>query len=283
MRDPGIHLSKSQLRLVINRNVVDKFHLLQPLADKIVSELMVEGRQHGLTHRSVVISQERFEKKITKMVSSNIGDANLFANLLLNYRRKLKHRGLQQIKASTPEWAMIKTLTTNANNFCREFGFEKRDGYLKYMKWGIQKISKFSLQKLIAVDQAIYETAEAKLELQEDTEPGITEKVYQYYINIILSKTGMPLNYKEIPEKYVFFWRIRKKCRELGLDYHIYIDAQFAGLEYREGIPDPIQLMGDKANNRLAKYMFEKGIKIKGGEKKINWKKILKDDSNNDK
>lgn len=283
MRDPGIHLSKSQLRLVINRIVVDKLCLLQPLADQIVSELIKEGRQHGLTHRSVIISQERFEKKITKMVSSNIGDANVFANLLLNYRRKLKHRGIQQIKTSTPEWGMIKDLTANANKFCQEFGFEKRNGYLKYIKWGIQKISKFSLQKLISVDQAIYGTAEAKLELQEDTEPGITEKVYKYYINIILNKTGIPINYMETPEKYVFFWRIRKRCNELGLDYHIYIDAQFAGLEYREGIPDPIQLIGDKANNRLAKYLFEKGIKIKGGEKKLNWNKILKDDNNHNK
>ena len=56
----------------------------------------------------------------------------------------------------------------------------------------------------------------------------------------------------------------------------IYIKAQFASFEWRDGVPDPIQMVGDKALERLNKYLYQNNIQVKKNGKKVNWDKILK-------
>lgn len=49
----------------------------------------------------------------------------------------------------------------------------------------------------------------------------------------------------------------------MGVKYKDYIRAQFNAMGFRNGIPHPAQLVGEKASERLTTYLFE-------NEKSIN-------------
>ena len=46
--------------------------------------------------------------------------------------------------------------------------------------------------------------------------------------------------------------------------------AQFEGLDFSGGIPHPTQLTGPKATDRVIRYCYKEGIKIKGHENTPN-------------
>ena len=60
----------------------------------------------------------------------------------------------------------------------------------------------------------------------------------------------------------MYFIKVREEAKKIGISPDIYVKAQFHGFEWRDGIPDPVQLVGTKAIDRLNKYLFEKNIKV---------------------
>jgi hypothetical protein len=96
-----------------------------------------------------------------------------------------------------------------------------------------------------------------------------------YYLKKVNQKIGWANNIKDDPTKYVYFVKIRKEADSLRIDYKIYIDAQFDGLEWANAIPDPTQMVGVKAIDRLMKYCYKNDIKQNAAsEKKIDFSKI---------
>jgi len=268
MRNPSLHITRSELIRILEE-VIGTNQSKEIIADKILKK----ARKKAPIHRGITVNSDRMEKKAKKMVMANMSDAELFSHLLLHKRRSMKHRGLTQIKAGSREWSVLKEVTLLANEFCETHNLEKREGYIEFMNIGIERMAKFMLVKFLNMANSIIEIYSFIKELQEDEHPQKTEKLYHFYQNQILSKTGMSVDYKK-PEKYIYFYRARLQANELKISGVDYIKAQFHALEWRSGYPDPAQLTNSKALQNVTKYLYEKGINIRQKESTIDWAAI---------
>jgi hypothetical protein len=274
-REPSINITESNLILVIQK-IFTKEAMSEFEIKKLVIHILCLAKPFSITNRKILLDNNHLEKRITKLNASNRNDADLFANLLLNIRRKLKHRGIQQVKPNTKDWLLIKDITGYANDFCNEWNLDKREGYLEYINIALSKMNKFSLIKFPNMVQSISQTYEAKQFLFNDNSPEETLSIHNLYQRIITEKTGLPSDYTKNPDKYLYFLKVKQIAENIGIKPSIYIKAQFASFEWRDGVPDPIQLVGDKAIERLNKYLYENNIKINKSNKKVNWSRILK-------
>ena len=274
MRDPSIHITESRLI-----KILDGIFKNNIKSEDLARRILKEATKHTLNHRKIDLVNKRVEKKVNKVMSSTNSDAELFSLLLLHYRRKLKHRGLVQIKQNSRDWLTVKEIVSLANEFCETFNLSKREGYIKFIEIGISKMNKFMLVKFNPMGSSIIETFQCMMEIQDDPKPKETERLHDYYQKTIIERTGIALVYKDKPDKYVYFLRARVLAEKLNIDPLLFVKAQFYALEWRNGYPDPIQLVGDKAIASLNKYLFEKQIPKNGNgvtHKKVDFSKIKK-------
>lgn len=263
-RDPGIHLKESDLLKYLSR--------YYPTID---SQKFVAGlKVYGTPHRLVVVSDDFIEKKVENMASSKRLDASIFAKVLYLYRKKLRHVGVQPIKPTSRDWVMVKKITKIAIEFCDIYKLPLERGFSEFIRIGLIKMQKFSLIKFLSLGEAIGTYYQAELEIKQDKKPTITQQGYEYYTQIIIDKTGIDPNYKHFPEKYVFFYKARLLAEQHKVSITDYIKAQFQGFEWRSDYPDPAQLIGDKAIQRLAKAQFQ--ITRTPKKRNINLRAILK-------
>ena len=112
-----------------------------------------------------------------------------------------------------------------------------------------------------------------------DPTPQETKKAYDYYNWTISEKTGIPnMGYDKVPEKYAIFVQIKEEANKIGISTKHYIAAQFEAFGWRDGVPDPLQMIGQKALLRIPKYCYEHGINLNKA-KPFNFKEIK--DANN--
>ena len=125
----------------------------------------------------------------------------------------------------------------------------------------------------------MYETIcneyESLKDLEEDDKPELTKQASEYFVNKIAERTGIYEPFKN-KSKFAIFFKLRKLCDELGVDSETFIDAQFEALDWCNGIPTPESLIGDKSKERLNKYLFTNGIKIKTKEETSFWQSLKK-------
>ena len=266
-REPSIHITETQFRRVIRKILV--------VTNSELEEIFINCSKYQLTTRKLNLTNERVEKKAKMLISSDKGDAQVFANLLFHVRKQLKHRGITAIKEGTRDWLILKEVCKLANEFCESFRLDKRDGYIEFIKIALSKMNKFSINKVQSMCAGISDAYAAKIEISQDEYPEITNRGYQRYNSKVLDRTGLTFNYKEQPEKYVFFIRVAQICIEMGITPENYIDSQLESFVFKDSIPDPAQLVGVKAKDRAVKYMFDSGKKIKQEvESKVNFKAI---------
>jgi len=268
MRDPSLHITKSDLKKILKTLLPEKDE--EKMADKIFKK----ARLYTPHSRKFVVTSKKSQTKAERISSSSIKDAELFSLILLHKRKSMKHRGLKQIKAGSRDWLIVKDIVNIANEFCETYELEKREGYIEFINIGIERMAKFMLVKLLNMGTSIIDIYGFKKQLEQDDTPKQTEEIYKFYRSQIISKTGLFVDYSK-PEKYVYFLLVKNKANELGISGEEYIKAQFYALEWRNGYPDPIQLIGDKAIQNLNKYLYEKGISLKKPvSSPINWEKI---------
>lgn len=161
-----------------------------------------------------------------------------------------------------------------ATEFCHEFNLSLRVGYHEYIKLGLQKIKNFSLNKFQTVHASIFKTYEAIQDLSHDRDSELTKRCKEIYLAKIGERVGhIRMDYERVPEKYVSFMYAKDSAIGMGMKIEQYIEAQFAALEWANSYPDPLQLFGEKAEERATKYCFENNIYL-GKKKNIDFKKV---------
>jgi hypothetical protein len=270
VRDPSIHIKESDLiRLIKDKD----------LAQSIVKK----AKSLSVSSRSVYANNNKLEKKVEKLKLASRSDAGKFAQALLLIRRKFKHRGLQLIGPTDTEWLILKDICVGATEFCNEFGFKLELGYREYITIAMGMMKNFSLNKFKSLHGPICNIFEAQSEIQRDKSPERTSKAHDFYVATIHEKIGFAKGYDTVPEKFVYFIRMVGLADSMGIDTRTYIKAQFAGMDWRGGIPDPMQLVGDKALQRVQQYCFEHNIKLGKQSQGIDYSKIKGIGKNNRK
>jgi len=243
----------------------------------LAKHLVEKAKSYSLSSRAVYVTNDKLLKKTEKMQLANRSNTGMFAQMLLLVRRQAKHRGLQLIGPGSPEWFNLKEACKLATEFCNEFEMGLKEGYKEYLTTGMGMMKNFSIFKFKTIHAAICNRVEAVQEIKRDRSPDDTKQAHDYYLAIISERVGLVQDYTASPEKYQFFIKAKDEAHLLGISVKQYMQAQFGAFEWKSGIPDPMQLVGTKARERVQRWAFEKGIKLgRQGSKAINFHKIKK-------
>lgn len=252
MREPSIHITKSQFEEILNTLEVDNFP---------VEAFFVIARKSAINTRAVVVSNKETTKKVTNLLLASKGDAALVADIIYATRIKLKHKGVRKIKESEPRnWVQCKKIAEICNQFCEDFQLDTREGFIKYIEIGIQRMDgnyNNLLNRLSVMSEKITNQMEAEIELNEDKDSGFTLDIHNEFIKRVAKVTGIYESYENQPEKYVHFLRIHKLLDEKDWNLYSFMDAQFEALAWCNGLPDPSQMYNDKAIERYNKYLYK--------------------------
>lgn len=250
MREPSIHITKSQFEEILNTLEVDNFP---------VEAFFVIARKEAINHRAVLVSNNKNTKRVNNILLASKGDAALVADILYATRIKLKHRGVRKINESNSrEWANCKKLAEICNTFCEDFKLDTREGFIKYIETGLKRMTDYRnvMQRLISMQDNITNQVDAEIELQY-SDSKLTKEIHDYFIGKIAKATGIYESYENQPEKYVHFAKVGEFLKEEGWDYRTFIDAQFESLAWCNGLPDIAQMYTDKAIERYNKYLYK--------------------------
>lgn len=276
MRDPSIHITKSDFRELLREFGISRFP---------TDKFFLAAKQKAATARMVTVTNQRNYKKAKTIALAAPGDANLAASILYAVRIQLKHRGVKKIDESDKrQWPQVKQLAEVCNIFCQDFGLETREGYIQYIKIGFNRMGRTLrnfLPRLVSMAQNISDDYKAQADLMHDDNAEGTAQVHDYYASVIADKTGLKVNYKDQPEVYVYFKAVRDFCEQNDIDYEYWIDAQFDALEWCNGMPEPSRLLGDKPYQYYVKFMFKHNVSVKASTPEVKgslWDQIRGED-----
>ena len=266
-RIPSIHITSNHLGSILEQ-VVDsglisiKYSKATTMED-LVNEICRLASLNPCHHRNIEVSNKKTEKKVQRFSGVSKVDALLLSRTITMVRKNLRHRGISMINQSSKEWPTIQLIAKHATDFCNENNLKPNDGYMIYVKIGISRMTTYSLVKFPKLHETICLAYNAEAELANDSYQDITKRLISRYKDIVMQKTQIPITYLEdFPEKRVLFKRAAEQCVQYGATPEDYIEAQFEALAFVSGIPGPEQIVGPKAIERLAKYMFEKLLVI---------------------
>ena len=276
-RMPSLHILKCNLEDIIKE--------LGPITLDNLDIVMARGRKISIENRSLQINETKKSKETARRLVGSIGDANLLADLIYSVRIKLKHVGVTKIKQTDSQWANIKELTQVINDFCVSKGLEQRAGYIKYITIGLKLLAtspkpnytycaKWMIQKASWIISE-YDNTEL---LRQDSDKKGTLDLYNCYITEVAERTGIYNYFSDDTTKMVCMLKARELSDNYGADYETFIKAQFTALEFCGGIPRPQDLYGDKASERLIKYVGNNGITLESHKEKnnIDWNQFKK-------
>lgn len=244
------------------------------LCGAFANRILNKGKSFSANSRGVYVSNDKIEKKVIKMKLAGRSDTSVFAQTLSLVRQQFKHRGIKLIRVGDKDWLSLKEVCKMATEFCNEFGLHVNKGYKEYIQLGMKMMKNFSVFKFKSLHSSICNQYEAIQKIAQDKTPEITKQCHLIYLGLISEKTGYAQGYEDNPEKYQYFVQAKEEAKKYGVSQKVYFKAQFDGLEWVNAIPDPAQLVGAKAIERLQKYAFTHKIRI--GEKTggINFKRI---------
>lgn len=282
-RDPSIHITKSKfikLWATVSGN--------NDVPHDIIDKLFSLARSNSVDNRALYIpnNKNKQQNKIISRTSASTGDANLFTDILYSIRVKLKHIGVSKIKQSDPQWVHVKNLIPEVNNFCSTYNLQKRKGYLEFIEIGFKLLSQtnkpnyqYCASWFLKNYSGIVSYYDNCIKLNNDSNPEGTREIYNIYTSKVLDMVGISNNYRSQPDKYVYFLQAREMADNIGVDYEDFIQAQFEALEFCNGIPNIEDLSGDRANQRLVRYLSKHNINInvlKPETKDFDWSDFKK-------
>ena len=261
-RVPSIHITVDQLEYIFDelqrRGLIDITYPYKIKKAEIFQEIARIAALKPLNMRSLNIHNKKDETKAVKAVITVKGDALTFSRLLVMIRKSLKHRGISLINQSSKDWKTIQMITASATQFCNDFGLSIQDGYKKYIEMGISKMDgTYSLYKFPRLHESICRVYESQVELENSPMSSLATEMFEYYKSVMYKRTQIEPTYLDSPDKKLAFKKAADIATEMGISGRDYIEAQFDALSFANGVPTPDQLYGEKAKERLIKYLYE--------------------------
>lgn len=256
-RDPSIHITRSQFESILNTLEVYNFP---------TEAFFVIARKTAVNTRAVLTSKQKEINAISKTLLASMGDAQLAADIYYMCRIKLHHVGVRKItQDNLRDWNTCKALAEACNNFCDTFQLQTREGFIKYMEIGLDRVGKNTkgginlLQRLVAMSENICSQYQSEMEIAEYRNNTCVNDMCNYYTKLIASSTGLYEDYFKDPLKYIHFVYLYQFLEEKGLtkNYQSWIRAQFEALSFCNGIPRLEELYNDKAIERYNKFKFK--------------------------
>ena len=255
-REPSIHITLSDFKEIAKE---------LGMGD-IANEFFRIARKRAINSRSILVSNNKINKQVNNVLLANQGDAQMVADIIYATRIKLKHKGVRKInQGNLREWTNCKKLAEICNTFCQDFELPTREGFIKYIELGINKMpdARGLTTRLIGLQDSITEEFSAIKEIQElsPKDKQTISQIQDFYVRQIADRTGIYEPIKD-PGKFTHFIRLYDFLSEKKWNYKEYIIAQFEGLAWCNGIPELSQLTSEKAISRYNKYLYKHGEDI---------------------
>lgn len=259
-KDPSIHVTYTQFMAIVKELGIK-------VSGPKAKLLFQRARQSSLDHRSVVVSnRKKLTEKLEHRMNSTIGTTNLLAQTIYALRIKKKHIGVTKIKQSDAAWVALKDLSGMVNEFCQAYDLPTKAGFVKFVDLGFKMMEESGSRNYSQCHHflkkhydRIVQRYEADRALSNDTDPRATREIYEAFNKRVMEMSGIYDNYTNNPLQYINFLKARELADDLGVDYEIYMDAQFEALAFCNGIPNLTDLHGEKARQRLSQYLSKTG------------------------
>lgn len=258
MREPSIHIREKDLAKIL----VEVFDLSGTSAKHYSKEISRKAKNHALVNRTLVtLKKEAKRKQAGKIVSATAKDAKMMSKMINAHRVKLKHRGIRPLKESSREWSVLKELTGLVVQFASDFELQKIVGMDEFIRISLRHLSKGSksnlIGKMINSFDKVCDIYEGKLQMKDDTDPGLTNRLYDKYKALIVQHTGIRNVDFEKEDVLFYFFEMKRLATGLGVSPFSYLDAQFDQLQWTGTYPSPEQLINEKSKERVYKYKYE--------------------------
>lgn len=266
-REPSIHITEANLSRIFDElGITCKG---QPNTQRLVKAVLKKSKKYSLTNRKLLATNNQTAKKAEKISGADAESTMLMSQVIFQYRKSIKHKGVTIIKAGTPQYTILKTITKNVLEFYKEFEdhfTSTKDAAVTYIEIANGLMTNFNLTRIPSLHEKITNQFNAKLEIRTDPKPEYTNRAYAQYVRGVIEIAGTLIDDpKENPTDMSYFVQVTQRCLKLRITPEVYIQAQFAGLEFCNGIPSPAQLVSAKSLSYIQKH----GGKIKAESPKV--------------
>lgn len=255
-REPSIHITRERLKRILQ----ESFPNSPKLVDRLVSDIFKRGVHYSLSNRIALVgTNDRQNKKATRIAHSPSDDALLFSNTLHMVRVQMKHRGMTKYTKAHGDWEFIVELSGLANSFCQAFELPKEKGYKEYIRmFFLGRGGAFKLRQMKAFHETIFQRYECIIAIESDVQPEKTREAHDYYVHLVYERTGLTYTYDKYPEKYVNFVNVSRIAAEIKVPVKDYILGNFESLaSFSTGIPSPEQLTTANGRERVIRWLAE--------------------------
>jgi predicted transcriptional regulator len=250
--------------------------------DEFSSSLLRRAKKYSIYSRTLTINDAISKKKLSKITSGDLDFTYEFLKAFYAIRR-LKHRvGNIKYDENHADWPTIKTLGGNLKEFYEAFEFlEPKNAAKEFVTLLFDLSPKAIINYWPKTVSKVTEVYEAKLIVKNDKYQEETQTLHTLYRQSLIDKVGLSNDYRDTATVYQHFVKATQMCKEeLHCSLDLFIKAQFEGLAWSGGYPQPAQLVTDTAKERVIKYAFQNNLTLKQkpetAKVKVDWKKLRK-------
>lgn len=262
MRDPALHITKSDFLIVLTKVLGStKLHEMKGI-EQIVDDVYAAAIPYHIKNRYIIKGDTKTIKQMARVIDHrNVASFSVerFNGLLNNLRQLKGARFIQKLNKGSKEWLLLGEILTTADSFVTTFQFEiPEEGYKAFINLGLDLMGRnYGLNKFKYYASKIHEKYEAVKVLEEDNYPEGTIKFWEAWKVAMSEHAGGSYDIV-IPEKMIHMIYGRQEADEAKARYTDWIEAQFDQLAFMEHIPELSQFYGQNAKLRYDKYQLNK-------------------------
>ncbi len=263
MRDPSLHITKSNLIQVLN----DLNYTARTTGAILAEDIFNASQEYQIRDRYLKILNLKAKPK-KKVVKSMAAEVQLEPKLVEIFNKNLV--ALRQNTTKNPtisvqvigkthrDYLLLKEVAKMAYEFAAHYNFDPlEDGIKKYILSGLKLMRKYGLNRFKTYNRQIFESFEDELKVLTDDNRSETLKFHSIWQSIMLDYSTLEygINMNSDYDKAVHFIYAREQAKELGALYTNWIVAQFEGLTFMNAVPELSQFYGENAKGRYLRYM----------------------------
>lgn len=245
--------------------------------DELVKFILIKASEHKLNTRKILASNGKVTEKLDKVISVRHDVTSDMNKAILLVKKSHKYQNVKPIKPGTKDYIALKTVAEKGYEFYKAYYSknEKRlTAFVEYLETFLKINKKLVLNFIPSRHDRICEYFESNIAIRKDQNPVITQRLIKDYNQRVITQTGtLFVDYTSIPNEYVKFVKAAEICKELNIPAEAYLQAQFDRFSFFNSIPEPKDLISEKALTAIQRYVAKNpqyGKKAEISKERIN-------------
>jgi hypothetical protein len=260
MRDPALHIKRSNLILVMNQLKLDVTQ---------INDLMRLALRYSIRNRVFVTTKAIGKKKSDRFIASDTGLLEQFNRIYMGVMLN-NHIKVIPITKANPQHLTLKEVCWQAGEFCKLFSLDFEVGFKTYIELGLKILNKrFSIYRLKGASQRIVEYHQEMQMIQNDITPKDTDNMVVAYTTAIkhFYSTNIEIDNNNNSTQRAHFIYMKEVADKANADYFDWVFAHFERYLYLNSIPSFSQLYSDQSILIYKTYMAKVGKKTSETER----------------